>query len=309
MTQTIRSTTMRHLAVIFKGIAMGTADMIPGVSGGTMAYILGIYERLLAAIAAVNVNWIKDVLQLRWKKALLALDWELMIPLAIGLVAAVVVLTKVVALPTLLQSYPAPVYGLFFGLITGSIWILLRQVPRDNLQVIDGMFLLIGIGAGLLIVTLTPTHTPEEQWFIFLCGALAISAMLLPGISGSFILLLLGKYVTILTAISQLNVAILLPFAAGCVVGLASFSRIIGWLMHRFKQAMTLIICGVLVGTLYIIWPFQERSYIEVRGKSKLIASHPVMPEHLQGESLLAVVLIVVGMVAVMVIQGVAARK
>lgn len=285
---------------------MGTADIIPGVSGGTMAFILGIYGRLLDVIRAVNWDLVRHIQKEGLRTPLCVLQPLFIGPLLLGIVAAIVIMVKVVGLPDLLHSHPEPVYGLFFGLIAGSIWVLLNgDLPQSEKHRLHDMLeFVIGVAFGLFVVTLVPTETPDAQWFYFICGVLAISAMLLPGVSGSFILLILGKYATILGAISDMDLFILMPFAFGCGVGLALFARIIGYYLEHHRRRMILVICGILTGTLYAIWPFQDRVYDIVRHKERLVSTSPMLPESfVSGEAPLAFALMFLGVALVLVIE------
>lgn len=283
---------------------MGAADVVPGVSGGTMAFILGIYARLLNAIRSVNLRWIGLVLKGRWSEAFTCLDPRFLIPLGLGIFTALLFFTRVVPLPTLILSHPELIYGLFFGLILASTLILMNGLRP--FRVTDPMWLLAGCAAGLLVVNLVPTQTPDAGWFVFLCGTVAISAMLLPGISGSFILLLLQKYAYVFGAIGRLDLTVIAPFAAGCLVGLAAFSRIISWLLRRFERPTLLSISGILVGSLWKVWPFQDRVYAMVREKSKLVASQPKLPEVLDDTAIASAALALTGFALVLAIDWMA---
>jgi putative membrane protein len=263
--------------LVGKGMCMGTADIIPGVSGGTMAYILGIYQRLLESITVFNPRWFRHLASLQLRRAISEIPILFLAPLGFGIVLAMWIFTKVIPLPYYVHHHPEPVYGLFFGLVAGSVVLLMRQHARPCLR--HALTIAVGIGLGIGIVSLVPANTPDATWFIFLCGALAISAMLLPGISGSFILLILGKYALILGAIGDLDLRVLVPFALGCGVGLLAFAHSLKWLMHHHTLTMNLLITGLLIGTLRAVWPFQERTYAEVSGKGKLITSVPYWPE------------------------------
>lgn len=263
-------------ALIGKGMCMGTADIIPGVSGGTMAYILGIYPRLLEAITVFNPGWFRQVLRLEFKQALAAIPFLFLLPLVSGIVLAVIVFTKMIPLPYFVQHYPEPVFSLFFGLVGGSIVLLLRQHARACIS--HAAIVATGAALGLILVSLVPAGTPDSSWFIALCGMLAISAMLLPGISGSFILLILGKYALILGAVGTFDFGVLLPFALGCGVGLLFFAHSLRWLMNRFQLTMNLLIIGLLMGSMKAVWPFQQRVYGDFSGKEKLITSTPFWP-------------------------------
>jgi putative membrane protein len=290
-----------------KGFCMGAADVVPGVSGGTMAFILGIYERLLAAIRSVDLTWLGLLRQRRFADALRRLDLQLLLPLMLGIAAALAFFTRVVPLPALIRSDPELVYGLFFGLILASIPVLLLSLrPTSATQ---WLWILPGCVVGLLVVNLVPTNTPETSWFVFLCGTIAISAMLLPGISGSFILLLLQKYAYVFDAIGRLDLAVVAPFAGGCVLGLILFSRAIGWFLSRFPVPTMMVITGILMASLWKVWPFQERVFAMVRGKQRLLESQPVLPQALDASSLGALAMMAAGVAAVLAIDLVARRR
>jgi len=290
-----------------KGFCMGSADIIPGVSGGTMALILGIYERLLAAIRSFDLAWLKDLLGLRISTVLPRNDLAFLLPLALGILAAIVFFTRVVPLPTLIVTHPEIIYGLFFGLILASIVILMGEVERYGLGEI--LITCAGVVLGLAIVNLVPVETPDAGWFIFLCGFVAICAMLLPGISGSFILLILGKYAYIINALGEFDLAVILTFSAGAASGLVVFSRGIGWLLRHYHQATLLVIKGILIGSLWMIWPFQDRVYETVRGKARLVGSSPVWPQSLDDTVGVSLGFLVAGFVLVLVIHRLANNK
>lgn len=264
------------VAQVLKGFCMGAADVVPGVSGGTMAFILGIYTRLIDAIKSFDMTWAIAVVKLDFVTALKRPHFEFLIPLGGGIIAAVIFFTRVVPIPSLIRSHPEHIYGLFFGLILGSIVVLFSTIKSRSLRDIVG--LVLGIGIGAMVVSAVPVSTPDAWWFITACGAVAICAMVLPGISGSFILLLLGKYAYILDGIGKFELSILIPFALGAAFGLASFTRVLSWLLHRYEQFMLLVISGFLIASLWVVWPFQVRDYVLVRGKERLLDSLPIIP-------------------------------
>ena len=286
---------------------MGTADVIPGVSGGTMAFILGIYEQLLDSIKSFDLECLKLLLKGDLKGAITRPHFGFIIPLFIGIFAALIFFTRVIPLPKLIITDPELIYGLFFGLILGSIIVLLKHIGKIHLR--DLIEIVIGIAIGLLIVTMTPKDTPDTNWFIFFCGSIAITAMILPGISGSFILLILGKYAHILDGISHFKLDILIPFALGAATGLIFFSRFLSWLLDHFHKATLLIINGILIGSLWVIWPFQNREYIEVREKQRLIDSTPIFPEAFDSTTMTSLALILMGLALVLLIGYLGDRK
>jgi putative membrane protein len=228
------------------------------------------------------------------------------LPLLLGIVGALLFFTRVVPLPALILSHPELVYGLFFGLIVASVVILMGEVDRYGLR--DVATALAGVLLGFAIVNLVPVATPTALWFIFLCGFVAISAMLLPGISGSFILLILGKYAYIIEALGSFNLPVIVTFCAGMATGLIVFSRAITWLLRHYHQATLLLIKGILIGSLWIIWPFQARNYEIVHGKQKLIGSSPVWPDVFDATVAASLACLLAGFVVVMVIHYLAGR-
>ena len=253
--------------LLIKGFLMGSADIVPGVSGGTMALILGIYNRLLHAIKSVDTKFLGYLVTFRFKKLFQEFHWKFLVFLLGGIILAVIFFTTVVPLQIYMFTHPELVFGTFFGLILGSIMILLREI--QSWSILRGLLLLIGTGIGFWVVNLVPTQTPETPLFVFLSGSVAICAMVLPGISGSYILLILRKYDFILSSIRDLQQSstmveaaiTLLPFFLGAAVGLALFSRLLSWLLDRSYQATLLVLIGFLFGSLYVIWPYQDRVY------------------------------------------------
>lgn len=296
--------------IVGSGLCMGTADVVPGVSGGTMAVALGIYRRLLVAIASINTRSLHALLKFRLKDVFEILHWRFLASLGTGILLAVVIMIKVVRLPELIETNPQAVYSVFFGLVGGSVIILGRRIPRWTvLRVLVG---LVSIFVGFLIVNLVPVSTPDSMLFVFLCGVIAISAMLLPGISGSFVLLILGKYEYVLHAVegllhfdlSQLKVVV--PFVLGCLVGLAAFSRFLTWLMRRWHDTVIASLSGLLVGSLWRIWPYQELKKELVHGKLKTVEAHAFWPDSLDVS---VVLLVISGFAAVLTIEYLANRR
>ncbi len=292
---------IQKLILAGKGFCMGAADVVPGVSGGTMAFILGIYEKLIAAISSFDAIWLQHIFKLELKPALQRPHFGFLIPLIIGIVCALLFFTRIIPLPILLHTHPEPIYGLFFGLIVGSIIVLLPETERFDSPTL--FFLTIGTLAGWFIVNLVPTNTPDTAWFLFLSGMLAISAMLLPGISGSFILLILRKYETILNGIGHFNLTVLIPFGLGALTGLVVFSRFLNWLLAHFYRATLAVIIGILIGSLWVIWPFQIRKYIQIHHKEHLISATPYWPDSLTQPVIYALLMMLLGMTLVFIIS------
>lgn len=255
---------------------MGSADIIPGVSGGTMALIVGIYNRLIHAISSFDVTFLKLFFSLQWKEAFQRAHWRFILILLAGIFCAVLFFTKVVPLQIYMFTHPELIFGLFFGLILGSIVILVKAIDGFTWQ--HGFFVLAGILIGLWVVTRVPTETSESPFFIFLSGAVAICAMVLPGISGSYILLILRKYDFILSQLGKLGTVdtlnalwILMPFILGAVIGLMLFTRFLSWLLDHYYARTLAVLIGFLIGSLYVIWPYQDRTYKEFVTKTEIV--------------------------------------
>lgn len=278
-------TTTKEIPSLFvKGFMMGSADVVPGVSGGTMALILGIYQRLIDAIKSVDTNTLKSLLSLKISDVFKQIHWFFLVVLLSGILLAIMFVTRVIKLPELMFTNPEPVYGLFFGLIVGSVWYVLKGLGK--LTVGNVLWIIVGTAIGFRVVTLVPTDTPEDMWFIFLSGSLAITAMILPGISGSFILLILRKYDYILMQFSKLGgpetmdaLWVLVPFGLGLVIGIVMFSRVLSWLLHHYYAITLCVLVGFMIGSLYVIWPFQDREYSESVRSEQVEFNDPIILE------------------------------
>lgn len=284
-----------------KGFCMGAADVVPGVSGGTMAFILGIYQRLLEAIRSFDLRLLALLWRADLKGAVRHVDLIFLLPLVVGIFSALMFFTRVVPLPVYIHTHPELVYGLFFGLIVASVVVLMGEVERRSAP--EYVFLILGVGAGLAVANLVPMATPETMSFVFLSGMLAITAMILPGISGSFVLLILRKYAYVFDALGRLDLSVLIPFALGAASGLILFSRTLVWLLHHYYRQTLVSIIGILVGSLWMIWPFQERVYETVRHKARLVSATPTLPGALDGTFWASVMMVVTGFALVMVIH------
>jgi putative membrane protein len=278
--------------LIIKGFLMGSADIVPGVSGGTMALITGVYNRLIFAIKSVDSHTIKNTLTLRFNRVFEHFHWKFLLLLFTGMVLAVIFFTRVVPLQVYMFTHPEIVYGLFFGLIVGSIFLLLSEVETSKRNWKGLLPVTGGALFGFWVVTLVPADTPETFWFVFVSGAVSICAMILPGISGSYILLIFRKYDYILSQLGEIGsvdtmsaILNLIPFILGAVIGLAMFSRILSWLLSRYYAVTLLVLIGFLIGSLYVIWPYQERVFQEsVRNVRVLPVTDPIVQELMERE-------------------------
>lgn len=244
---------------------MGIADLIPGVSGGTIALITGIYQRLINAIAAVNWTVATLFFKGRFRQAWQAIDGWFLLTMFAGILSAVFLFASL--LTKLLTNHPQLTWAFFFGLIISAAVLLL--IKNHSTKILNWLFLLLGIGLGYVLSTQQMGVLPAGHTGILLAGMIAISAMILPGISGSLILILLGKYQSILAAVHDREWQTLLTFAAGCVVGLMVFSRILKWLLAHFYRATLYTLAGLMLGTLFKVWPWQ------LTGRNVMPWSHP----------------------------------
>lgn len=249
------------LSVGFKGFLMGAANVVPGVSGGTIALITGIYAEIIEALNSLMVGetW-KALFHGEFRKFWQCIHGRFLLALAIGVIASVFSLAKLMEYT--LAHYPIQTWALFFGLIIASAVLMFRDIKDWKGR--DAIFALLGVGLGLLVCTLSPTQTPDTWWFLFICGAVAVCTMILPGISGSFMLVLFCKYEYVMSAISQLDIPVLLIFAAGCVVGILAFSKFLHWLLGRFERQTMLVLLGFVLGSLVKVWPWSNPEAIRL---------------------------------------------
>ena len=235
-------------------MAMGAADVVPGVSGGTIAFITGIYDTLLESIRRVNPRLLILWKQQGFKVAFNHINGFFLISLFGGIITSILTFAKLIS--WLLVNHPIPLWSFFFGLILVSVFHILKQVEKKD--IIRGIIVVVGIAFAYFITVLKPLEMdPTSINFVF-AGAIAICAMILPGISGSFILLLLGMYAPILAAAKTIQIDILLLFVAGCVLGLLTFSHLLSWLLKSFRDSTLMFLTGLMIGTLPKIWPWKE---------------------------------------------------
>lgn len=291
--------------VALKGFFMGIADIIPGVSGGTIALITGIYARLLEAIASLNISFLRSLLRLRFAEALRTAHFDFLLPLLTGIFIAIISASRL--LTFLLQEHRIAVLSFFLGLILASVPMVGKRVSRWRLQEVLG-FSAGGLGSYFL-VGLMPAVTPNMWWFVFLSGMLAICAMILPGISGAFILLLLGKYNYILSLLHNpfvfANTVSILIFSSGCVCGLLIFSRVLRYFLRYHFNFTLSILTGVMAGSLRKIWPWKEVIKTqEMGGKLVVLQEKNILPEIMDVQLLLPGLLLLLGVVLVCLIDS-----
>lgn len=298
--------------ITLKGIAMGAADVIPGVSGGTIAFISGIYEELLNSIKSINIVALKLLLTGKFAEFWKAINGTFLISLLTGIGISIISLAK--GLKYLLDHYPILVWSFFFGLVVASAIYVARTITKWNFGTIASG--IAGIIIAYYITIITPAEANTTYWFIFLSGAIAICAMILPGISGSFILVLLGMYKFILEAVGNFKFAIIFTFLAGAAIGIISFSNILSWLLKKYHNITISMLAGFMVGSLNKVWPWKEvvETFTDRHGEIKPLIEENILPgtyEQITGNQAFlsgAVALALFGFALIFVIENIANR-
>ncbi len=287
-----------YIVLGVKGFCMGASDVVPGVSGGTMAFILGIYEELIDAIKSFDLKSFQFFVTLKFRPLLGRISWQFLLAVGIGIFTAIFTLSSL--LSWLLQNRPVFIWSFFLGLILASVVSVSRRV--EAWRILTWLCLVGGTLGSYFLVGLVPVSTPNDYWFLFLCGAVAICAMILPGISGSYILVLLGKYQYVLDAVNHRDFLVLGLVAAGACVGIIAFARILGWLLKNYHDLMVATLTGLMIGSLRKIWPWKEalESVVDSHGQMVPLVQSNILPGQWNGEVLAALSLMVAGLLAVL---------
>jgi len=292
---------LSYFGLTIKGFCMGAADVVPGVSGGTMAFILGIYEELLESIRSFDLQFLKLLSRFQIKEALNHTSWRFLTALFFGIFLAIFSLAKI--LSWLLHNHPVLIWSFFFGLILASVYTVGRQLQKWTLPV--SAWMLLGTVGSWFLVGIVPINTPESPWFIFMSGAIAICAMILPGISGSFILVLLGKYAYLLEAVNRRDFIPLILAAAGACLGLITFVRFLNWLLKRYRDPTLAVLTGFMLGALRKVWPWKKilDTMIDSHGNVHIISEANILPPHWNQEATLALCLTIIGFLVVFLLN------
>ena len=289
----------KYILTFFKGLAMGAADVIPGVSGGTIAFLTGIYSELLNSIKSISLNNLKLIFKGKFKEFSDAVNLKFLMAVGGGILISIFSLARL--MQYLLVYHPIPLWSFFMGLIGASAIYVLKDIKKWTVADIISLFAGIAVAAWICLVS--PSQITEAYWFVFISGVIAICAMILPGISGSFILLLMGKYAFIMKAVTDLNIPVLIIFAAGAAIGIISFSHFLTWLLKKYYKPTLCVLAGFMIGSLVKVWPWKrvidEASHID----------RPVLPgqfETITGEPAqlgLALLFIAIGFSIVFIIE------
>jgi putative membrane protein len=305
--------TKDYLLLTLKGMGMGAADVVPGVSGGTIAFITGIYEELINSIKSINLSALKLLFSFKLVAFWKSVNGNFLVSVLLGIGISIFSLAK--GLEYLLHHYPILVWSFFFGLIVASAIYIARTIKKWKAgTIISGI---AGIVIAWFITVLSPAEANTTWLFIFISGSIAICAMILPGISGSFILVLLGMYKFILSAVGDLNIQVILVFLAGAAIGIIAFSNLLSWLLKNFHNLTIAMLSGFMVGSLNKVWPWKEvtETFIDRHGEVRPLSERNILPgtyEQLTGhESWLlgAVLLAIAGFALIFVVEGLTKQR
>ena len=311
-----------YLIITLKGLAMGAADVVPGVSGGTIAFISGIYQELIDSINNVNLSVLKTLKKEGLKAAWQQVNGSFLLALLTGIGISILTFSKVIT--HLLETQPILVWSFFFGLIIASIALIWKET--SNWKIVDILALIIGIALSYYITIARPVSSPDSYWYLFLSGFIAIIAMILPGISGAFILLLMGSYETVIGTINQfrdglvnfntevLGHAILKlgVFAIGAIIGLKSFSKVLHWMFEKHKNTTLALLIGFMAGSLNKVWPWKQvlETRINSHGEVVPYIDKSILPQNFDGQPqiLTAIILAIIGFIVIFGMEKLAAK-
>ncbi len=302
-----------NLSLFFKGMAMGAANVIPGVSGGTIALITGIYERLINAIKSFDMHALKLLKKKQWQSFVQYTDLNFLVPVILGLITAILSLAKLLSF--LFIHYPVYIWAYFFGLVLASVYYVGKTIEQWNWSAIVSF--LVGVVIAVSITVLHPAVENANPWYLFLNGIIAIVSMILPGLSGSFVLILLGNYQLVaINAINHFNLKILIPFALGAALGLLVFSHLLSWLFKRFHKQTLALLTGFILGSLSILWPWKKAVYLTHdqqivyrHGKALVAYYEKYFPQAFNKEVFLAVLLILLGILSIVWLERASQQK
>ena len=304
----MKRTLKDYLLITLKGIGMGAADVVPGVSGGTIAFITGIYQELIDSIKSVNFKTLKLLLSGQIKAFWEAVNGTFLVSLLLGIGISVLSLAK--GLKYLLEHHPILVWSFFFGLIVASAIYVAKDIKEWKI----GTFISLICGAVIayFITVVTPAEANTTYPFIFLSGAIAICAMILPGISGSFILVLLGMYKFILGSLSELNLPVIAVFLVGAIIGIVSFSNILSWLLKKYYNLTIALLSGFMIGSLNKVWPWKHvlKTFTDRHGEIRPLIEQNVLPGNYfeltgnQAQLVYALLLAAAGFALIFVVEG-----
>ena len=303
-----------YIFLILKGMAMGAANVIPGVSGGTIALITEIFERLINAIKSFDLKAIKLIFKGKFAEFARYTDLYFLLSIATGIVIAIVSLARL--FDFLFREYPVYIWAFFFGLVLASVYFVGRRITKVNTAVV--VTFIIGTAIAIMISFMSKGQESDNFFYLIICGVAAICSMILPGLSGSFILFIMGNYrLVAIDAINDRDFGILLPVLIGAAVGLVAFAHILSWVFKRFRDETISILTGFILGSVSILWPWQQAEYLNdaagnviIKDGEKVITHYTrYLPEHLGTEFWIAIACIILGIISIWATEKLAKNK
>jgi putative membrane protein len=304
---------LSYIFLSLKGFAMGAANVIPGVSGGTIALITGVFERLINAIKSFNIVAIRLLFKGKIKELIKHVDLWFLISVFSGMVISIISLAKV--LKYLFESYPVFIWSFFFGLILASVFYVGKTIQKVNFGVV--LFFIIGTALAVSITVMEPAAQNDSFFYLIICGVVAICSMILPGLSGSFVLILMGNYeLVMIDAVNNADIATLIPVIIGAIVGLIAFSHLLSWIYKKYKDQTISILTGFILGSLGILWPWKNEiykldefgNYLMKNGEKITQAYTRYIPDSFNKEVIIAILLMLSGIIVISLIEKIAAK-
>ncbi len=305
---------IKYIILFFKGLGMGAANVIPGVSGGTIALITGIFERLINSIKSFNFKAIKLLFTGKFKEFVKYTDLYFLIAIITGIVIAIVTLARL--FDFLFENYPVYIWSYFFGLVLASVYFVGKTVSKWTLSVI--ITFIIGTAIAIIISFLNPALENKNFFYLIICGVAAICSMILPGLSGSFILFIMGNYKLVaIDAINNVDIKILIPVLIGAVGGLLIFSHILSWVFKKYRNETISLLTGFILGSVSILWPWQKKLFlldelgnqILKKGEPIVVSYERILPEAFNSQFFIAIGFIILGILSIWIIEKSAETK
>ncbi len=302
------------ILVVLKGIGMGAANVIPGVSGGTIALITGIFERIINALKSIDASAIKLLFKWKIKELIAHIDFYFLVAVFTGMLISIFSLARL--FEYLFANYPIYIWAYFFGLILASVYFVGITIEKWRLSVI--ITFIIGTAIAVVLSLLNPAIEDDSFLYLLICGVVAICSMILPGLSGSFVLVLMGNYELIMIhAINDFNLNVIIPVGIGAVVGIIAFSHFLSWILKKYKDQTIAILTGFILGSLSVIWPWKNAIYrtnevgeFILKKGEKIVQGYKLcIPDNLNSEVLIAVLFMVLGIFSIILIEKLASSK
>ena len=310
----MNSTTRGYLQLVLKGMGMGAANVVPGVSGGTIALITGIFQKLINSIKAFDLTALKYLFSGKFKHLAQHINLDFLISVFAGIAISIITIAKLFGF--LMDNYPVYLWSFFFGLILASIYFVGKTVEKWDVSVI--VSLIIGTAIAVSFMVLKPASENDSIIYLFFCGIIAACSMILPGLSGSFVLILLGNYrLVMIDAVNNLDLMILLPVAIGAGVGLIAFSHLLAWVFKKYKNQTIALLSGFILGSLGLLWPWKNDIYLKdelgnlvvKNGQNVLKGYEWVLPQNFNAEVILAIVFIILGIITIWATEYLASKQ